>query len=111
MQLLAWPVRFVAGRAQTIDTDTDAGVAQQLALLCKVRRGERDLAPAFGIPDPTFRGGVDVVEINAALRLFGPDVQVDVARLVQRDSLSQVVELAWSDVAAAGAPVAESVSP
>lgn len=97
MELLAWPVRFAGGRARTIDGDTDAGVSQRIELLCKVRRGERPLVPAFGIPDPAFRAGVDLVEINAGLALFGPaGVQVAVVDVDQRSATSQRVELAWS---------------
>lgn len=97
MELLAWPVRFVGGRARTIDGDTDAGVTQRIELLCKVRRGERPLVPAFGIPDPAFRAGVDLVEINAGLALFGPDgVQVALTSVDVRSASSARVELAWA---------------
>lgn len=96
MDLLASPVRFQAGRALTVDRDTDAGIAQRLELLCKVRRGERVLAPAFGIPDPTFRDGVDIVEINAGLALFGPNVQAVVQRLERPSSGELRVTLGWA---------------
>lgn len=96
MDLLAWPVRFVGGRALVVDRDTDAGVSQRIALLCKTRRGERPLVPAFGIPDPAFRDGIDVVEINAGLALFGPDVTVDVVGVEQTGPAAARVELAWA---------------
>lgn len=106
MDLLAYPVRFADGRARVVDSLADAGITQQIALLCKVRRGERVLVPAFGVPDPTFRAGVDLVEINAGLALFGPDVQVEINRL-EADATGQLVELTWvgADAAQASEPV------
>lgn len=80
---LAFPFRFdPSGHVATVDADSPAGHAQHLGLLILTRRGERDLAPSFGVPDPQF-DQLDPATINAATALYGPPVTVtDVDALV-----------------------------
>jgi homoaconitase/3-isopropylmalate dehydratase large subunit len=65
------PERTVA----TVDHESTAAKAQQLAVLISTHLGERHLVPSFGIVDPAFRG-LELVEVRAAVELFGPDVEV-----------------------------------
>jgi hypothetical protein len=72
----AFPFRFErSGAVALVDSYSDAGQAQHLGLVILTRRGERDLAPAFGIPDPRF-DKLDRAPINACTALFGPPVTV-----------------------------------
>lgn len=87
--VLAHPFRVAGSRIAVVDDASDAGLAQEIAVLVGTRRstgggpGERPLVPAYGVADPTFQG-LDLAEINAGLSLYGPagllvtDLEVDV---------------------------------
>jgi hypothetical protein len=75
-RVLAHPLRLLPnGSLGTVETDTDAHHAQELAVLVSTRRGERPLAPTFGITDPAF-AGVDPAELAAQVAVFGPPVTI-----------------------------------
>lgn len=75
-QLLAYPfTTTVGGLVATVDHESSAAKAQQVAVLVATRLGERPLVPGFGITDPAFRG-LRAVEVRAAVELFGPTVDV-----------------------------------
>lgn len=76
MTAFAFPFRFEpSGVVATVNSDSDTGQAQHLGMVILTRRGERDLAPSFGIPDPRF-DQLDPAPINACTALFGPPVAV-----------------------------------
>lgn len=55
VQLIAHPFRLGNdGRVQTHEQDTDAYLAERIALVLGCRPGERPLVPAFGAGDPTY---------------------------------------------------------
>lgn len=64
------------GQAASVDQYSDAGVAQQIAVLILTQKGEHELAPNYGIADPLWTPGVDVAEINAQLAIYGPPAVV-----------------------------------
>lgn len=74
--ILAYPFTILpGGRVATVDQDSDAGHAQQLASLIATRLGERVLVPTFGVPDPAF-STLDGNDVAAAVELFGPPVRI-----------------------------------
>lgn len=95
MDVFAYPMRFAGGRIAVVDEASTDGITQQLRILVGTRRGERHLAPAYGIADPTFRAGVDPVDVQAGVELFGPaDVQVGVESV--RTATRESATLVWS---------------
>lgn len=71
-RILSHPFRLLAnGAAATVEQDTDAGDAEQIAVLILTRRKERPLVSGFGMTDPTF-GGFDVGELAAGVTIYGP---------------------------------------
>lgn len=66
-QVLALPLRVnpASGSMVTLTQDSEAEVAQSLALLLSTRPGERRSVPDYGIPDPVF-GGVRPQDVVAA---------------------------------------------
>lgn len=62
-QHLAFPIR-VTGRGvlATVEQDSEADIAQSVALLLDTRPSERRSVPDYGLPDPVF-GGLDVAEV------------------------------------------------
>ena len=69
--VLAHPFRLTGNAVATVDDTSDAGAAQEIALLCATRIGERDLVPGYGIPDPAF-DQLELGVVNAGLALYGP---------------------------------------
>lgn len=64
---LALPIRVAAGGGLVaLVADSDAEIAQSVALLLATRLGERRSVPDYGTPDPLF-GGVDVDEVADAI--------------------------------------------
>lgn len=57
------------GGLLTIDQDSDAEIAQSVALLLDTRPGERRSVPDYGVPDPVF-GGVDVAAVVEAVSVW-----------------------------------------
>lgn len=74
MNLISHPFRLAAnGRVATVEQDTDAARAEQIAVLLLTRTGERPLSPAFGVTDMVGQG-LNESELAAGLAMFGPDV-------------------------------------
>jgi phage baseplate assembly protein W len=73
--ILAHPLRLAGTALEVVDQASDAGNAQQLAILLSTRRGERPLVPTFGTSDPTY-ADVDDAELTATVATFGPPVDV-----------------------------------
>lgn len=74
--ILAHPFRITPGETvATVEADTDAAYAQHLAVLISTSLGERTLVPAFGLPDPAFRG-LRREELQARVELWGPPVSI-----------------------------------
>lgn len=74
--VLAHPVRLLpAGNLATVEAGTTAEHAQSLAILIASRRGERPLAPTYGITDPAF-DALDAGELAAVVAVFGPPVTI-----------------------------------
>lgn len=66
-QHLALPIAVTgSGRLATVEQDTEADLAQSVALLVDTRPGERRAEPGYGVPDPLF-GGVDLAEVTQAI--------------------------------------------
>jgi hypothetical protein len=92
---LAHPLRLSAlGDLITLPGDTVAAYAQEVAILVLTRRGERPLAPGYGIDDPVVVG-VDPAQVAAGLELYGPPVTADsvTTRAVSDTQLEVRVEL------------------
>lgn len=74
--ILSHPLRLgPAGAFSVVEQDSDVGLAEGLAVLLLTKRGERTLAPQFGIEDPTF-DVLDIEALNLSLATFGPPVTV-----------------------------------
>lgn len=75
-KVLAYPFQITpGGRIATVEHDSVQAKAQQLEVLIRTRTGERVLVPAFGLPDPAFRG-LQLDDIRTRVELFGPNVTV-----------------------------------
>ena len=93
MQILSHPFRLASnGTVATVEQDSDQGRAEQLAVLCLTRIGERDLAHGFGITDPTFNG-VDTAEIVAGLAEYGPPIELRDLQASYEDDSTQLVQI------------------
>jgi phage baseplate assembly protein W len=90
--ILAHPFRVVGNAVVTVDPASDDGQAQLLAVLLTTRKGERQLQPAFGVPDPVF-STYDVSAVNAGLAMFGPDVQVTDIEVTQQSETVEAVQV------------------
>lgn len=75
-RILSHPFRLARdGTVATVEQTDDQAHAEQLAVVIATRRGERPLAPTFGITDPAF-GTVDAAELAASVATFGPPVTI-----------------------------------
>lgn len=93
--IISHPFRLARdGSIATVDQTSDAGLAEQIAVLALTRPGERPLVPGFGLPDPTFEG-FEPSALAAAVALWGPDVLLDQVTVVQRDDSTQQVEVSF----------------
>lgn len=90
--LLAHPFRVVGNAVVTVDSDSDGGEAQLLAVLLTTRKGERQLQPSFGVSDPVF-SSYQVSEINAGLAMYGPDIQVTNIDVTPTSETSEAVQV------------------
>lgn len=75
-RILSHPLRLgPGGQFVTVEQNSDAGVAEQLAIFLLTKQQERALCPGFGVTDPTF-ADVDTDAVNLGLALYGPPVQI-----------------------------------
>ena len=85
VQLIAHPFRLGPdGRVLTHEQDTDAYLAERIALILGCRPGERPLVPAFGVSDPTF-DGLSLASLQNQVTIF--EIPVEITD-VDRDDLS-----------------------
>jgi hypothetical protein len=93
VQILSHPFRLAPrGAVAVVEQDSDQGHAEQLAVLCLTRIGERPLVPGFGITDPTF-AGIDPTEIVAGLAEHGPAVTLTDVQAQFEDDSTQLVRI------------------
>lgn len=73
---LALPLQIVAGKAATIEQDTDEHTYQQVEAVVRTPIGQRTELPAYGHPDVLFRmGGVDLDALQASISEWVEDVE------------------------------------
>lgn len=73
---ISHPFRLLpTGEIATVDEDSDAAYAEELAVLLLTRQGERQLVPGFGTVDPV-GSGIDVADLSAKVDTYGPPVTV-----------------------------------
>lgn len=96
MELLSHPFRLTAnGAVATVTDDTDQAAAEGLAILAMTRKGERVMAPEFGLTDPAF-DAVSVAELNVGLNDYGPGgVSVSGIQVTYPTDSTQRVELTF----------------
>lgn len=95
MDVLAFPLRLDhTGALATVDQFSDAGEAQLIAALVTTVRGEREMAPAFGVTDPAF-DTIERAEVEAGLELFGPDVVIDAVETRYLSDTTQEVHVRY----------------
>lgn len=74
--VLAFPPRTTPnGTLATVAVDSDDHHAQQIGILAATIRGERQMAPSFGLTDPAFVG-LDAGELAAQMQVYGPPVAI-----------------------------------
>jgi hypothetical protein len=79
---LAWPLRFVNGRAATVEQDTVDEIAMCVVTLLRFDVGDRMEAPNFGVEDLTFRQApLDLEQLRGAILEFEPRAQT----LIEQD--------------------------
>lgn len=87
---LSFPFRLTpSGRAAVVEEDTDEENAERIAALVLTRRGERELAPQFGVEDPVFQFP-DAADLAAGIALFGPDVEFTMETTYVSDRAARV---------------------
>lgn len=96
MDLISHPFRLeLNGDVATVAEDSDEANAEGIAVLVLTRTGERDLVPAFGVPDPTFNG-LTLADVNVGLIDYGPPVEVTDYSTAYPDDRTQRVELVFT---------------
>lgn len=90
--ILSHPFRLQRGRVATVEQQSDAGDAEQIAVLCLTRPGERPLVPGYGLPDPAF-SGFEPAELAAAVAMWGPDVTLEAVDVAASGEHAQRVEV------------------
>jgi hypothetical protein len=94
MDLLSHPFRLTpSGAVATVEDGTEEAYVEQVAVTAMTIKGERDLAPDFGVTDPT-AAELDVDELNVTLADFEVPVTVAVTDTAYPSNTVQRVELA-----------------
>lgn len=89
-QHLTLPIAVTgSGRLATVEQDSEADVAQSVALLIETRPGERRAEPGYGVPDPLF-GGIDVAQVTEAILNWEDRADLVFAEAVARGVLDTV---------------------
>lgn len=92
-RILSHPFRVAPnGHVVTVEQDTTAADAEQVAVFALTIRGERELVPAFGLTDPALYGIIPE-ELAAGVARFGPPVRVQQVTARAIDELTQAVEV------------------
>lgn len=96
MRLISYPFRLSPnGSAATVEDGSDDATAELLAVLVLTRRGERDLVPDFGVPDPAF-GTLDLNDVAASVAMFGPEVSLEAVRVSYPTPTTQEVDISYA---------------
>lgn len=95
MDALAFPFRFLNGRAATIDDATDEYAAQKVASIASTRTGELSLKPYFGTSDPEF-DEFDISGLYYTAALYFPDIRIGQIRQLTDNTGQLLVEIAFS---------------
>lgn len=97
MDLLSHPFRVDRnGACATVTDGSDEANAEGIAILALTRRGERDLVPDFGAPDPVF-DSLSLADLNVGLVDYGPPVEVTDLTATYPDDRTQRVVLVFTD--------------
>lgn len=98
MRTLSHPLRLDAsGQLATIDDSSAAAAAQLAGHVLSTDRGERPLAPAYGVDDP-LQAGLSSGAVAAAIALSEPELElrsVDVS-LVSPGRVRARIDVDWS---------------
>lgn len=93
--ILSHPFRLdPSGYAATVEQDSDAGIAEQVAVAILTRVGERELVPTFGIPGAAF-AGLDRAALEAVLAVHGPPVTIEAVEVTYPTATTQQVEVSY----------------
>lgn len=96
-RLLAHPFRLDgAGAAATVEQGSEADVDQALQVSIGTVVGERDMAWAFGLPDPGWHG-ISAEDVQAVINLYGPyGVTITDVSTTPVTETSADVQVVWS---------------
>lgn len=95
MRVLAHPFRLDgSGAVATVEQGSLIHAAQLAQAVVATVVGERELAPDFGIPDPTGRG-VSVEGIVAAIGICEPDLTVVSVEVDGGEQQDVSITVAW----------------
>ena len=94
MDALAFPFRFSAGRAVTLDDASDQYTAQKVASIVSTRTGELPIKPFFGTREPEF-SEFDISGLYYAAALYFPEVQIGEVRQLTDNNGQLLVEIAF----------------
>ena len=72
----SFPFRIEGGSASVVEQDDPEELEQNVFVLLLTEEGERMEVPDFGVPDPTFRTGIDAEAISAIAERWDERVQV-----------------------------------
>lgn len=98
MQLLSHPMRLdSAGAAVTIDDSSARAAAELAGHVLSCLRGERSLAPIYGMRDPAM-GSVSATAIAGALAICEPEIAATSIALTETamDRVRVQVDVEWS---------------
>lgn len=98
MRTLSFPLRLdSAGQLATIDDASSRAAAELAGQVLSTSRGERPLAPSYGMTDP-LTVGVDAGGAEAAIALSEPELAVRRVDVQQSgaSSVTVTVDVEWS---------------
>lgn len=83
---LAFPLRFVAGMAVTVEQDSPDHMLDRIHVTCRTPLGDRLDDPTFGVPSQILRAPeVDLDALAAAIEESEPDIAVTLTRATPAD--------------------------
>lgn len=95
--LLSYPFRLaLSGDAATVEAESDAQLAEELAVAVLTRPEEREYLEGFGVADPVF-AGFDLDALRLHVSLHGPDVDVDALSIDFVNDSTQEVTVTFSN--------------
>jgi len=98
MRVLSHPLRFDnSGALVTLEQGSDLHAAELAGVTIATVRGERSLAPTYGLADPT-SSGVSASTVAATVGRCEPDLQVTSASISGNDTTSTVqLSVTWAE--------------